>query len=92
MRVQLGMSRDTLRSEFGEPLRIEPVAGGGEDWYYNFVIWQAQPTSEAGKSLDGGEVNSYVSANINLSKQTMEQPMHVSAEGVVWHRCRTAKS
>ena len=28
-----GMTRANLKYNFGEPLRIEPRSGGGEDWY-----------------------------------------------------------
>lgn len=35
--VRSGISRNALRLHSGEPLRIDPAASGGEDWYYRFL-------------------------------------------------------
>lgn len=81
--VQAGMSRNNLRFYFGEPLRIEPVASGGEDWYYRFVAWKVHPTSEAGTRDDFGEKTSYVAVGVSGSKETEEHPIHVAPDGFV---------
>lgn len=81
--VQLGMSRDNLRFHFGEPLRIEPVPAGGEDWYYRFVSWKTRPTSESGTSEAFGERTSYISVGLETTRENEEQPIHVSPEGYV---------
>jgi len=81
--VYLGMSRNRLRARFGEPLRIVPVASGGEDWYYRFVSWKAHGTAEAGTSVDFGERTSSVSMSIDPSKGTEEHAIHVSSDGYV---------
>ena len=76
-----GMSRNVLRYNFGEPLRIEPGASGGEDWYYRFSSWQTRPTGSSGTSEDFGQATTYVSVGLEFSKQVVELPVHVSAEG-----------
>jgi len=81
--LQLGMSRQELRWSYGEPLRITPVTGGGEDWYYRFVSWKTRPVYGAGTSEEFGEETSYVSVGLEGSHETEERPIHVSAEGVV---------
>src|SRR4051812_28453757 len=78
-----GMPRSVLRADFGEPLRIEARASGGEDWYYRFSSWQSQPTGSSGTSNDFGERTTYVSAGLDFSKQIIELPVHVSSEGFV---------
>jgi hypothetical protein len=78
-----GMSRNVLRANFGEPLRIEPAAAGGEDWYYRFSSWQTQPTGSSGTNDDFGQPTTYASAGLAFSKQVVELPVHVSAEGFV---------
>jgi hypothetical protein len=83
IRVQAGMSRDDLRAYYGEPLRIQPGAAGGEDWYYRFVAWKARPTGESGTREDFGEKTSYASAGLSFSQETEEQPIHVSPAGYV---------
>ncbi len=81
--LYVGMSRDHLRSHFGEPLRIEPAAAGGEDWYYSFLTW-ATPQVESSSSYDpvGGRSDS-VSVSLSDSKSTQEYPVHLSADGFV---------
>jgi len=77
------MSRDDLRLHFGEPLRIEPGAFGGENWYYRFVGWKTRPTQDSGISTEFGEVTPYVSGGLDISKDTEEQPVHVGSGGYV---------
>jgi hypothetical protein len=81
--VRLGMSRDHLRLHFGEPLRIESAADGGEDWYYRFVSWKTHAIGESGTMGEYGERTSYVSVGLEFSKDPEECPIHVSAEGYV---------
>ena len=81
--VRLGMSRDDLRFFFGEPLRIERAASGGEDWYYRFVAWKTQPTHASGTTDEFGERTSYASVGLDFSRNTEERAIHVSAEGLV---------
>ena len=81
--VMEGMSRNVLRANFGEPLRIEPQASGGEDWYYNFSSWQAQPTGSSGTTEDFGDRTSYASAGLAFSQRVLELPVHVSSAGFV---------
>ena len=81
--VMEGMSRNVLRANFGEPLQIEPRASGGEDWYYNFSSWQAQPTGSSGTTEDFGEQTSYATAGLAFSQRVLELPVHVSSEGFV---------
>ena len=81
--LRLGMSQDDLRFFFGQPVRIEQTAKGGADWYYRFYGWQATPDSSSGTSIDNGQVTSNVSAGLSFSKDTVESPVHVSADGYV---------
>ena len=81
--VHLGMTRERLRARFGEPVRIEPVANGGEDWYYRFLAWKARPSGETGVAVSPGGTESYVSATVVAAKEAEERPIHVSPEGVV---------
>ncbi len=78
-----GMSRNVLRYNFGEPLRIAPGAAGGEDWYYRFSALQIQPTGSSATSKDFGQQTTYVSVGLELSRPVVELPVHVSAEGFV---------
>jgi len=81
--VRLGMTRDDLRSFYGEPLRIERAASGGEDWYYRFFSWDAQPTGSTERSVEFGQQTSTVSAGVEFSKKTEERPVHISPDGYV---------
>lgn len=81
--VSVGMSRADLKSNFGEPVRIQPAATGGEDWYYRFAKWKSRPTGESGTKDDFGDRAGYVSVGLQFSKDTEERPIHVSAEGYV---------
>ena len=78
-----GMSRNNLRFYFGEPLRIEPTSGGGEDWYYHFKTWKTQATGDSGTNNDFGEQSSYASAGLQFSQETVDRPVHLSADGFV---------
>jgi hypothetical protein len=81
--VKLGLSRSDLRLYFGEPLRIERTAAGGEDWYYRFISWRTHPVSEAGTQDDFGEKTAYVSVGWQASRYSGEHPIHVSPGGYV---------
>ena len=82
-RVRVGMSRDDLRSRFGEPLRIESAASGGEDWYYSFVSW-GTPQIEATASHDNfGAGRDSVSIGLSSTWSTQECPIHLSGDGFV---------
>jgi hypothetical protein len=74
------MSRDRLRARFGEPLRIEHGAAGGEDWYYSFsspLDFQASSYHDLQSKSDS------VSVSISDSTGTHERPIHLSREGYV---------
>ena len=77
------MSRDDLKLHFGEPLRVVPDPAGGEDWYYRFVSWQTTPSSDSGTSVDSGGITSYASVSLEATRDTGEQPIHISSEGYV---------
>jgi len=77
------MSRDDIRSHFGEPLRIERVASGGEDWYYSFVSWSG-PQIDAAASRDPFDPTvSSVSVSVSGTRSTQDCPIHLSADGYV---------
>jgi len=78
-----GMTRTNLRYNFGEPLRIEPRSGGGEDWYYHFSSWQSQPTGSSGTVDDFGQKTQYASGGLSFSKAVVELPVHLSPDGYV---------
>ena len=78
-----GMSRNQLRLYFGEPVRIVPGPSGGEDWYYRFTAWKTRPTGVTGTSEEFGEKTSYFGVGLAFSKDAVERPVHLSAEGVV---------
>ena len=80
--VLAGMSRNNLRFWFGEPLRIEHLASGGEDWYYHFSSWQSKPVGEAVPKDEFGQPNS-VSAGLEFSQQVVESPVRLSPDGFV---------
>lgn len=79
-RVQLGMSRDDLKFYFGAPVRIEPVAGGGEKWIYRF---RAEPQSSTETTYDFSGKTTTSSVTWELGKEISEQPVHVSNAGFV---------
>jgi hypothetical protein len=78
-----GMTRNQLRLYFGEPLRIAPNPTGGEDWYYRFTAWKTRPTGVTGTNEEFGEKTSYVGVGLAFSRDAVERPVHLSAEGVV---------
>ena len=83
--VMEGMSRNNLRFYFGEPLRTETTASGGEIWYYNFSSWNSNPTTDSGTTVDAatGQRTDYTSTTLNFSKDTVERPVRISADGFV---------
>lgn len=81
--VHVGMSRSELKLYFGEPLRTEPAASGGENWYYRFITWKNGPTGSAGTFDDFGDRTSFASAGWSFTRETDEEPIHVSADGFV---------
>jgi len=75
-----GMSRDRLRTRFGEPLRVEHTPGGGEDWYYSF----ASPLEvQASSDHDVFSGTDSVSVSVSSSTSTRECPIHICPEGYV---------
>ena len=82
--VMEGMSRNNLRFYFGEPTRIVQTPRG-EDWYYRFAFWHAAPTSDSGTTIDPatGERSNYASVILDISKDSVEMPVHVSPDGFV---------
>jgi hypothetical protein len=83
IKLRLGMSRDEVKSYYGDPLRIEPAQSEGENWYYHFVSWDKHPTEEAGTREDTAGKTSYVSVGYEFTKNTEERPVHISTNGVV---------
>ncbi len=81
--VRPGMTREQLKARFGEPLRVEPAASGGEDWFYKFLAWKARPSGETGVAVGTGGTESYVSATVEASKEAEERPIHISPDGYV---------
>ena len=75
-----GMSRDRLRAKFGEPIRIEHLFGGAEDWYYSFSRpLQVQATSD--QDVPGDTASAAIA--VTKSSGTEERPVHISPEGFV---------
>jgi len=81
--VRSGMTRDGLRSRFGEPLRIEPAVAGGEDWYYRFVYWKGQPTGSSETTEEFGQKTSSVTVGWEESRTVEEKAVHLSQDGIV---------
>lgn len=81
--IRLGMSQSELRLRFGEPVRIEKVGSGGEDWFYRCTSWNSNPVAESGTLIESGEVTSYASAGLEVSSTTEERPVHIAAGGFV---------
>jgi outer membrane protein assembly factor BamE (lipoprotein component of BamABCDE complex) len=84
--VRVGMSRTELTVMYGEPLRIEPNASGGEDWYYHFYSRYKVPnvsgTVSSETDFHGNTVSS-TSESVQLGQDTDEQPIHLSRAGNV---------
>ena len=75
-----GMSRDRLKAKFGEPVRIEHLFGGSEDWYYYFSNpWEVDTTS----THDGPPDADSGSLAIKKTNGKEERPVHLSPEGYV---------
>ena len=81
--VRSGMTSSDLTFFFGEPVRVQPGANGGADWYYRFAVWNSHASSESGVTVDANGVNSYASETLQPSKDTIEEPIHVSSGGYV---------
>ena len=80
--LYVGMSRDRLKSLFGEPLRVERTRTGGEDWYYPFSSWK---NSNLEGSVDNDGVTRTTSASMTISdgNNTRECPIHLSPDGYI---------
>ena len=76
------MSRDRLKSRFGEPVRVERMPSGGEDWYYSFASWR-NPNIEATGYNDGVSGSGSVSVTFSDQNNTQECPIHLSPDGYV---------
>ena len=82
-RVRVGMSRDDLRFYFGEPLRIEAVGSGAEDWFYRCVL-PSEPQVDGAVTQDVVEGSGSVSVSVSTSPGSKgEWPIHLSPEGYV---------
>lgn len=81
--VRLGMSRDDLRSRFGEPMRIEAAGQAGEIWYYRFVSWSNHPTGSTETVHDFNGQTSSVTVGWQFTRETEERPVHISPDGYV---------
>jgi hypothetical protein len=79
-RLFVGMSRDRLKARFGEPLRVVPAAGGGEDWYYRF---SGPLEVQASSDHDVVSGSDSVSVSLSNSTSTRECPIHIRPEGYV---------
>jgi hypothetical protein len=80
------MSRSELKIMYGEPLRIEPNASGGEDWYYHFYSRFKSPSASMNVSSEtdfNGNTVSSSSDSYQLGKDTDEEPIHLSPDGYV---------
>ena len=80
--LYVGMSRERLRSRFGEPLRVERGRAGREDWYYS-VTSSGDPDIQASVNNDGASSSTSISATITDQKKTQECPIHLSVDGYV---------
>ncbi len=78
--LYVGMSRDRLRTRFGEPLRVERSAAGGEDWYYPF---SGPPDVQASSYHDIQDQSDSVSVTISDASNTHEGAVHLSPDGYV---------
>jgi outer membrane protein assembly factor BamE (lipoprotein component of BamABCDE complex) len=78
----VGMTRDRLKSHFGEPLRVERASSGGEDWYYSFASWR-RPDIEASGYNEGTSSSVSVSVTFSDQSNTQDCPIHLSPDGYV---------
>jgi hypothetical protein len=76
----VGMSRDRLRARFGDPLRVEHTADGGEDWYYSFSSPLEVQASSDHDVVSGSDT---VSVSVSNSTGTRQCPIHIRPEGYV---------
>jgi outer membrane protein assembly factor BamE (lipoprotein component of BamABCDE complex) len=86
VKVRVGMSRSELTIMYGEPLRMESNASGGQDWYYHFYSrfkGQAVSATVSSETDFGGDTVSSSSESYQLGSDTDEEPIHLSAEGYV---------
>jgi hypothetical protein len=84
--VRAGMSRAELKVMYGEPLRVEPNAVGGEDWYYHFYSRFKSPSAAVNVSSEtdfSGSTVSSSSDSYQIGKDTDEEPIHLSPDGRV---------
>jgi len=82
-RLRAGMSRDDLRACFGAPLRIEGADGGGENWYYTFIVGDI-PQANTTTSYDySGTRTDSISVTLPDTQNKQELPIRVSPEGYV---------
>ncbi len=80
--LYVGMSRERLKTRFGEPLRVEPTRLGGEDWYYSFVSWRTLEI-DASASNEGPASSGSFSVTISDQNSPQECPVHLSPDGYV---------
>jgi len=81
--LRLGLSRDQLRTRFGEPLRIESHGAAGEDWYYRFVAYDKHSTYTEDTSNDFGQKTTSGSVGIQFTRTVGDLPVHLSPDGRV---------
>ncbi len=83
IRVREGMEGSYVKQVFGNPLRTERDADGSEDWYYNFVAWKGNPDGASGTTVSPGQTDTFVNGGLSVSRETSEEPIHISADGHV---------
>ena len=81
--LRLGMTRDDLRSRYGEPMRIEADGAAGENWYYRFVSWSNHPTGSSETIHDFNGQTSSVTVGWQFTRASEERPIHISPGGYV---------
>jgi outer membrane protein assembly factor BamE (lipoprotein component of BamABCDE complex) len=82
-RLRAGMSREDLRACFGAPLRIEAADGGGENWYYTFIVGDI-PQANTTTSYDySGTRTDSISVTLPDTQNKQELPVRLSPEGYV---------
>lgn len=77
------MTRDELKACFGEPLRVDQPAAGGEDWYYRFSQTPSQPFAGAQTHDEFGQTTIAPPQQIQTTQQFVEMPVHLSPDGHV---------
>ncbi|HZV36535.1 MAG TPA: hypothetical protein VFB72_18300 [Verrucomicrobiae bacterium] len=77
------ITRDDLRSRFGEPLRTEAAGPSGEIWYYRFVSWSNHPTGSSETVHDFNGQSSTVTVGWQFTRVSDERPVHISPDGYV---------